>query len=720
MLIENKIKIKNLIYECNEKLKLYIKIKQNIMKNDMHKSTEELKECYNKCVESNLIKFNEVKCFDDEFISEKKLNTDIINCLLDNYLENNNRCVISFNKYENFNTIKNNLENEEKNDYINYIYLYNLIEHFFVKISVLSAKKNENKIYTLRFGAFNFSNVYDLLEEYDDNEEYNQKKRSYTLKYEKEKNYFNNINVELKSELKNFNEKTKAIEFSDLEKLKDILNFAEKKKKSLEKKLNMNEPFFYTLITIDIIEIKENNLMKIPITNNCNKYILDKYYFLNISYTNYDDEKESVNIEELRKSFYEIINLIKHYLNNNLKIDISNFNRISKIVHEICYDMEKIFLKVVLYFPYNYDNKFDEYILNFLYTIDIKLKDYLNLFNNNLTKVVNDNYNMRDHKDVIISDNEKYHKLDKILFNNIDLDENLKYNVLIEALNLPEESFNCLTLLNKTFQHNYDLYKEKEKEFYRNILNLVEKQNEIIKSYEEKENKKKDEINSILKEIYYINEKNLEIENEIQRHQNLNMEYLQKEENKDVQNLKRIHTIDNILNKEYEYFLKFRNESINNQEKPIKKEKNFQSIQDNNISNNILNIQEKQEEEYLKNLNEAMKYAEQNFQQTHNLKKKYDDIICKKMELFKILKSTVIKLNEKTNSLKNNFKSTKGLKFVYPIDDNYISFKEKYKNHLTCNNLKEYNELLEELKKNDFNEKQVEWILKMNSISKKF
>ncbi|CRH00252.1 conserved Plasmodium protein, unknown function [Plasmodium relictum] len=719
MLIESKKKVKNLIYECNEKLKLYIKIKQTFKKSIIDKNTKELDDIYNQCVESKLNNFSEIKYFDDDFTGEKKLITDIIDSLLNNYVENNDGCVISFNKYENLKTISNDIEYEKKNDCINDNYLGNLIEHFFVKIKKLSAKENENKIYKLRFGAFNFSNIYDLLEEYGENKEYYKKIKSCTFKYEKEKIYVSNhTNVQPKNELKKFNEKTKAIEFSDLEKLKDIMNFAEKKKRLLEKKLKMNEPFFYTLITIDIIGAKKDNLVKTSMSNNYNKYILDRFYFLNISYCNSDDEKEDINTDELRKSVYEIINLIKYYLYGNLKIDISNFNYVSKIANEICSDLKKIHLKIVLYLPCNY-NKIDENILNFLYSLDLKLKDYLNLFGNNLTKLENANYNLRDDKDFIISNSEKYQKLDRILFENIDLDENLKYSIMKEALNFPEESFDCLSLLNKTFQHNYNFYKEKEKEFHRNILNLVEKQNEIIKSYEEKENKKKDEINNILKEIYCINEKNLEIENEIQRHQNLNMKYLQKEENNELQNLKRLYTVDRILDKEYENFLEFRNESINNQEKAIKKEKTFQKIQDNNTSNDILDICEKQKEEYANNLNEALKYGEQYFQQTHNLKKKCDDAIRKKIELFKILKTTLINLNEKTNSLKDNFKVTKELKFIYPIDDNYISFNEKYRNYSRSNSLKEYNELLEELTKNDFNEKQIKWIYKMNSISKK-
>ncbi|KAI4838498.1 hypothetical protein MKS88_002979 [Plasmodium brasilianum] len=760
MLIENRKIVRNVIFECNDKLKLYIKIKQSIKNNDISKSVRELEECYKNLLGSYSNKFYEIKCYNDDYTSDTKINNDIINRLSNSFIENSNGCVISFfNKYGNIKISKDNskhVKNNNSNNSIDETYISNLIDAFFIKTCDVSVKKNEKKNYSLRYGIFtNSFNLYDLLEDYYyEHMQYYQKIKSCTLKcdekidkrrYNNNSNnnnnnnyyYYNykNVNTPSKSEIKKFIEKTRAVVFSDSRKLKDMLSFAEKQKRVVENKLKKDESFFCTLLIIDISRIKEEDTFNSSLINNNDNHrsTLNNFYFINVYYTNDNNYEEENNKEDnLRKSFIEFSSLIKHYYTDkHFKIDISNFNKISKIISEIFYDLANIHIKIVLHMSGNYDiKKKDEPILNFLHSIDLELKEFLNYLTKNVKKLENVNSNLRESsEDTLLLKNEKYHKINNVLFKNIDLDQKTKCNIIKEAMNIPEEYVDRLVLLNKTFQHNYSFYKEKEKDLHKSIKNLVEKQNDIIKNYEQEEEQKKRDINGALNEITYINEKCLELKNEIKKHKDLNSKYLQGEKHRQEQNLIKFQTADGMLAKEYTSFLKFRNESSIHDQKTIGKEEDINKFQKdeqtynaNEEEDKIQDICKKKEEEYLKNLNEAIKYAERIFQETYDLKKQYDSSISRKIDLLNVLKMTASKFNEKINSLVNNFKNTKELKLISPLEDNCVNLKERFEqtNLVIKNCLKDYKEMLDHLDTNNFNESQLNWIYKMNSLSKKF
>ncbi|SBT71475.1 conserved Plasmodium protein, unknown function [Plasmodium malariae] len=196
---------------------------------------------------------------------------------------------------------------------------------------------------------------------------------------------YKNVNTPSKSEIKKFIEKTRAVVFSDSRKLKDMLSFAEKQKRVVENKLKKDESFFCTLLIIDISRIKEEDMFNSSLINNNDNHrsTLNNFYFINVYYTNDNNYEEENNKEDnLRKSFIEFSSLIKHYYTDkHFKIDISNFNKISKIISEIFYDLANIHIKIVLHMSGNYDiKKKDEPILN-LNDILSEKKDLFNTRN---------------------------------------------------------------------------------------------------------------------------------------------------------------------------------------------------------------------------------------------------------------------------------------------------------------------------------------------------
>ncbi|SBT35674.1 conserved Plasmodium protein, unknown function [Plasmodium ovale wallikeri] len=761
MLIENRKVVRNGIYEYNDKLKLYIILKQSINNSGTGQKAKVLDECYNKYVKIQSSKFSKIKWYDDDCTSETHLNADVISSLLYNYSENNNGCAISFfnicdhvktrkkkTEHDKNNTMSNCISNSEVG--LNDLCVDNLVNNFYSKVKAISIKKSEKKKFSLRYGMFISSDLYDLLEDYEHKEHYKTIK-SCTLKWEEKicskRNNKNQKkgNTPLMKELKMFNEKIKEIQFLDSNKLKDILLFAEKKKKELvQNKLKNNTSFYSTCISIDISKDKEDGIFPSNNLGNTisNKYVVNNYCFINIYCVNSSDETEEYGSKEgLNNTFFEFNNIIKSYNDSNFKVDISNFSRISKIVSEICNDVSRLHLKTVLHISRNYNIENEkEHAFNFLYSIDFKLKDFFNFFFKSVYTSEGDDPSSEDSpKDLMLLRDEKYDKIDHILFKNIDLDEKTKCNIIKEAINFPEKYFDKLSLLNKTFEHNYILFKDKEIEICKSIISIVEKQNRIMKKYKQEEEKKKNDIHNILKEISYINEQNAEIEKEIQKHQMLNSKYLLSEQYNKEQNLKKFQTANIALDKEYESFLKFRNEPSmstvatgkgeNKQEKQKERDEQKQRkipvgghTRDSNTEGDVRDLCRKQDDEYLKNLNEAIKYAEHIFQETNSLKKRYDEVISKKVELINVLKNTALKFNEKANSLTHNFKGSKELKLIYPIDDNRVNFAEKYEQakFVINNDIKEYKDILEEFEKRSFNDEQLKWIYKMNSLSKKF
>ncbi|SBS83921.1 conserved Plasmodium protein, unknown function [Plasmodium ovale] len=761
MLIENRKVVRNAIYEYNDKLKLYIILKQSINNSGKGQKAKVLDESYNKYVKIQSSKFSKIKWYDDDCTSETRLNADVISSLLYNYSENNNGCAISFfNICDHVKTRKKKTEHDKNNSMyncmsnsevgLNDLCVDSLVNNFYSKAKAISIKKSEKKKFSLRYGMFTSSDLYDLLEDYEHKEHY-QTIKSCTLKWEEKISSKRNNknqkkgNTPLMKELKMFNEKIKEIQFLDSNKLKDILLSAEKKKKELvQNKLKNNTSFYSTCISIDISKDKEDGIFPSNNLGNTisNKHVVNNFFFINIYYVHSSDDTEEYGSKEgLNNTFFEFNNIIKSYNDSNFKVDISNFTRISKIVSEICNNVGRLHLKTVLHLSRNYNIENEkEYAFNFLYSIDFKLKDFFDFFFKSVYTSEGDDPSREDSpKDLMLLRDEKYDKIDHILFKNIDLDEKTKCNIIKEAINFPEIYFDKLSLLNKTFEHNYNLFKDKEIEICKSISSIVEKQNRIMKKYKQEEEKKKNDIQNILKEISYINEQNVEIEKEIQKHQMLNSKYLLSEQHNKEQNLKKFQTANIALDKEYESFLKFRNEPSmrtlatgkGEKEQEKQKEKEEQKRRkipvggrtcDINTEEDVRDLCRKQDEEYLKNLNEAIKYAENIFQETNGLKKRYDEVISKKVELINILKSTALKFNEKANSLMHNFKGSKELKLIYRIDDNRVNFAEKYEqaNFVINNDIKEYKDILEDFEARSFNDEQLNWIYKMNSLSKKF
>ncbi|CAD2092151.1 conserved Plasmodium protein, unknown function [Plasmodium vinckei lentum] len=742
MPVENEETICNVIYECNDKIKLYMKINDITNNIGIDKIKKEMKPCCNQNGENDFTNIKEVKYFKSDYDSEIKFVSDTMNGILDGHKEGTNGCVISFfNVSEQMkNKCKNNIRNGNNNfnhnlrtNDINYF-----IDNFVNKVSNISFEKNkkqQTKI-SIRYGILNYNNVYDLLENYCDNKEYYQKIKSCALKWDETTEP--NLNIR-KSDavqsngLKIFNKKTKEIKFSESEKLKEILNFAEKEKIALENKLEINDSFYCSLINLSIGKDEENDLFTSNLLSNLNnensydKPGISNFFFINVYYvdfhTNIEEEKNKKN--EAKKKFGEFSNIIRNNLfEKNIKLDNSNIGIISKLCSEIFACSVFVHLKMILNASDNYGiEKNNEGILNFLYSIDLKIKDFLRLLTKNINKSGN------NHKDLNLSNNERYKQIENILFKNVYLDEKDKYNIIKEAINFPEEHIDKLLLLNKTFEENYLFYKEKENEFHDSIKNIVEKQNQIIKKYEEEEKKKNNDINNVLMEISCIDEQNLEIKNEIEKYKNLNLSYLDTEKNTHEEDMKKIQNSNKIIDKEYESFLKFRNESKVDNQLIEKRENEHQnqvannSIMPNDTENgNIQDICKIQEDEYLRKLNDAIYYAKNVFQETHNLKEHYDDIIKKKMDLLNILKNTTSKFNEKANSLMHDYKSTKELRFIYTIVDTGINFDGKYEqNNLIANNdLNEYKKAIDELEKCEFNDIQLSWINKMNSLSRNF
>ncbi|VWU48584.1 conserved protein, unknown function [Hepatocystis sp. ex Piliocolobus tephrosceles] len=803
--------IKNVIYQHNNKLGLYIISKQSAKKKDINKSVNDIETCSNTCVNYNINTntFNKIEFYNEDYISETNLNKHIVNALLKSYLEKKNGCVLSFiNLSEQLKKQSNNIQhdiNSNKKNYNNKFYnnlndtnTNIILNNFFTKVNETTVKQKQN--YSLQYVLLGNFYYYDLLENYHELTENYQKIKSCALKGDEKTNNIKNnrtydcrtdnykkTNVPVYNELNIFKRKNKKIDFINAKKLKDIFCYVEKQENVLKgKSNNMNsdsssnsDPFYLTLIHLNISNnIEEGNTCifetnmsyntnkQIKINNNSiNTSVTNSFYFINVYYinnnenavengknkrqqqqtvvTDYELKKDKSETNKLKQLLSMFSNIINNYdKEGSTNIDSTDFKIISHIFSEIYKDVTtNIFLKIVL------DNSIkdstnktnEELMLNFVYSINLNMKNILNNDNNkniNNSENVHTNLKENENKDFLILKDEKYYKICNMLFNNIDLDENAKCKIIKKIITYPEQYFDKLSHLKNKFEHNFNIYKDKEKDIYNEISYLIKKQNLIIKKYKEEEEKTKNDILNILEQITHINEQNIEINNEIKKNQNLNVSFIKEQKNWDEQNLKKIQTADMTLNKEYETFISFRNESFMYDKK--KKEKDSQKSEDkkktyipkesqsysiNEKSINETNINEEQKKECLYNLNEAMKYAEQIFQETYDLKKQYDEIINEKFKMFNVLKNTALQLNEKTTSLTNDFKSTKGLKLICPLNDNSrINLKTNYEQTILNlnNDIKAYKNLLKQLDTEGFNDKQLDWIHKMNSISKKF
>ncbi|SOV23454.1 conserved Plasmodium protein, unknown function [Plasmodium sp. DRC-Itaito] len=756
MLSENKNKIKCFIYDYNEKLKLYIKLKRYVLNNFVIKNSQDGGTHKDKCAYCRGNKFYGIKTYDNFIECEKYNYSRIVNKLLENYENFVKSCVVSFYSYNE----NNNLTKLNDDDFIDDpmqilkidYFSSKIVKQFFMKINQLYSnieenekedkKVNKKKIcYSIQYSYIHSNNFFDLLEFYED-KEYFQSIKSCTIKRSNIDSIKckNNVNLTDISELKKFNEKNKQVKFTSIKKLKDILHTADKRMKEINDMLRGKKIYyFFTVIVIDIYDETDdviNTTMaynKECIKENNNNKRYKKFYFINMFY---DVKKEIYdNDDMLKKILFEMSNIIKYnYIDKKLKINISNYEIISKLMYELFYEIQNIHINIYWNFTHNeFNNKVEDLIVYFINSIDYKINNCIINFicnlkeevsKNNTCKILND-----EEKKCILQLNEKYEKIENILFKNIALDEYTKSNIIRKAIQIiPDNSMDNLLLLNKTFQQHYILYEEKEKDINENIYHLINEQNEIMKKYEENEKRLQDDMNKIIDEIHLLDDKNLELKKEIQKHEELQKKYIKDEENRNKEDLKKLHTQNSILDEQYEHFLSFRKGSF--VEDIIWKKQETQkniSLEQKNISHNnsirdnVLDIINKHDEQYVKNFNQAKKYAQNKFEQSHELKKRYNHVIDKKVELFDVLKNTTHKLNEKVNSLMNNFRNAKELKLIYPIDSSFDILKNNYeKDNLIINNLKGYTDLLEQFKKQDFNDKQLHWINKMNSLSKKF
>ncbi|SPJ11098.1 conserved Plasmodium protein, unknown function [Plasmodium sp. DRC-Itaito] len=754
MLSENKNKVKCFIYDYNEKLKLYIKLKRYDLNNFVINNSQDAGTHIDKCVHCRGNKIYGIKTYDNFIECEKNSYSCIVNKVLENY-ESFVKCgVLSFYSYND----NNNLKKLNDDDFINDPMHVSKIDYFsskivkqcFMKVNELyisieekEKKKKDNKkkiSYSIQYSYAYTNNFFDLLEFYED-KEYLHSIKSCTLK----RNNFDNIkcktdvNVADISELKKFNEKNKQVKFTNIKKLKDILHTADKRMKEIDNMLRGKKIYsFFTVIVIDIYDEIDDVINKTMcynkecINRNNNKRC-KKFYFINMFY---DVKKEIYeNDDNLKKMLFEMSHIIKYnYIDKKLKINISNYEIISKLIYELFYEIEKVYINFYLNFTHNeFKNNVGDLIVYFINSIDYKINNCIINSTSNLKEEISKNDKCKilndGEKRCIIPEYEKYEKIENVLFKNISLDKDTKSYIIRKTIQIiPDNSMDNLLLLNKTFQQHYILYEEKEKDINENIYHLINEQNEIMKKYEENEKKLQDDMNKIIDEILLVDDKNLELKKEIQKHEELQKKYIKHEENKNKEDLKKLHTHYSILDEQYEHFLSFRKGSFvddiiwkkqESQKNIFLEQKNI--AHNNSIRDNVIDINNKYDEQYIKNFNQAKKYAQNKFQQSNELKKRYNDVIDKKVELFDVLKNTTHKLNEKINSLMNNFRNAKELKLIYPIDSSFDYLKNNYENdNLIINNLKGYTDLLEEFKKQDFNDKQLHWINKMNSLSKKF
>ncbi|ANQ08038.1 Uncharacterized protein PCOAH_00027180 [Plasmodium coatneyi] len=777
---KNKNLVNNVIYQCHGKLKLYIKVKQRITNHGaVGREVEELKDGYKKCVNSNPGRFRQVECCYDgganddvklascaDCSSDDKMNKDILNGLLRSHAEYGSGCVVSFISNANkLHTCKYNSDGVKRNDPVDSPsdgQIRNLVDIFF-------KKNNEQRRYSLRYGLLNSRSWHDLLQNYCDNRTYYQKIKSCTLRND-ERNVKGRIKSEkgskisspLKSELKKFREKTTPVEFSDPQKLKDLLDFAAKEERAVRREaIKKGEHFFCTLISIYISSTKgEDTLVKDSVSDGESDTTgRNNFFFVNVYYGGHGEKKRGegqlgeaankIELVEVNTALAQLSNFVRQPVTGeDPPVDISNFNRVAKMICEIYCNMGDMHVNVCLNMCSNSGVKEeDEPIFNFLCSVDAPLEEFFNLFIKYIKRspigggslgIEGELGKERESPETGESPpkSEAQKRIEEVLFGTIPLDEQTKSDLIKEVMNFPEQHLNKLTSLNKTLQHNYTFFKEREKELHSSIARIVEKQNQMMKHYQEEEKKRKNEIIQILQEISFVSEQNMEIKNEIENHKGLNLKYGEIEKDRQEQHLKKFQSVDTMLDKEFESFLKFRHESLVNTESVGKREKEESGAGSSNNKREerttcgaestsqaaIADIRKKEEEQYLKNLNEAMNHAEKIFRETQDVRKKYDQAIQQKAELFSILRDTAVRFNERANFLMNNFKGTKGLKLVTPIEDKCVNFMEKYErqNLVINNDMREYKALLEELQTRNFNETQLRWIHKMSSLSKHF
>lgn len=749
----------HLTYEYNKRLKLYINVKQNSPTNLIFTRGRfpENKSEYNKSQSS----ICEAKNENNELRNEKNVIKDIINCLLDCLSTNKNGCVITFTTYDNSDNCTINVAKGNKNvEPLRNIYLENIIEQFFVKLNESILKKHESIHLMIRYSILDFYSIHDILEEYEPKKNF-QKIKSCVLKtYNSKTNITRNVPTKLSTELSKWKNRTNSVKVLNLEKLRDILNYAKTKKIPLENNMKNNKYPCYTLITIEIIRKNnknstaqnKNEMDPMNFIINDNK-TLNTFYFFSVCSDNSTNHKENMGNEDLRKVHFEIQHILESYVNLKLIRDTSHFSSISKICNEICSDV----IKILLYEELNKqevsnlegtmvdtlcknNSKLNNCVTSFLMHKESVIMNkphpiiaINNPFENN-KKQNNEkglvpsttplDLSSSNIKEEIIPKDEKYYNIEKVLFENIDMEESEKYEVIKKALLLPTELFEYFSLLNKTFQYNYESYKQREQKLRTEILNLVEKQNEIMKNYEQEENRKKREMNELLEEIRYMIRKNTEIKNEIDRHEKMSLKISEKEQMNEKEDLKRLHTIDKALTREYESFSKFRKDSLIDFERMKSKKGNISNINDTGMNKQkpfeFNEIIKTFDEEHLKNMLESQEYSERVFTQMHDLKVTCDGIINKKVTHFKLLKDTVQKLNEKINSLRYDCRNVTDIKLIHPIEDRFLNFDEHEKQYEFINEIKDLQMAIHEFDKSEFNNTQLSWLHKIHGICKNF
>ncbi|KJP90270.1 hypothetical protein AK88_00118 [Plasmodium fragile] len=779
---EKKNLVNNVIYQCHGKLKLYITVKQRITNHGaVSRELEELQEGYKKCVNSNSARFRQVKCYYDgganddaklascaDCSSEDIINKDIVNGLLRSHAENGSGCVVSFISNANkSHTCKYNSDGVKRNDPLDNpsdAQIKNLVDIFL-------KKNSEQRRYSLRYGCLSSPVWHDLLKNYCGHGAYYQKIKSCTLRRD-ERNVKGRIKSEKGrkinspplSEFKKFREKTTPVEFSDPQKLKDILDLAAKEEKAVRQEaIKKGEHFLYTLISIHVSNAQGEDALLSDFVSDGESDTAGRnnFFFVNVYCGGHGEKKrgdgqlgdegedaDGIEAIELNMALAQLSNFVRQpFTGDDPPVDTAHFNRVAKMICEIYCNMADMHLKVCLNMCRNSGVKVeDKPIFNFLCSVDAPLEEFLKVLIKHVKKSqMESSLGIEEEHgkdggspetEEMAQKSEAQKRIENVLFGTIPLDEQTKSDLIKEVMNFPQEHLNKLTSVNKTLQHNYTFFKEREKNLQNSIARIVEKQNEMMKYYQEEEKKRKDEIIQILQEISFVSEQNMQIKNEIEKHKGLNLKYGQIEKDRQEEQLKKFQSVDTILDKEFESFLKFRQESLVNTEWVGKRDK--KGSRDGSSNNkreertaceanstsesSISDILKKQEEQYLKNLNEAINHAEKIFGETQDVRKKYDEAIREKAELFSILKETAVKFNERANCLMNNFKGTKGLKLITPIEDKCVSFMEKYErqNLVINNDMREYKALLEELQTRNFNDTQLRWIYRMSSLSKHF
>lgn len=661
MLSENKKKVKCFIYDYNEKLKLYIKLKRYDLNNFVINNSQDAGTHIDKCVHCRGNKFYGIKTYDNLIECEKNSYSYIVNKVLENYESIVKCCVLSFYSYNDNNNLTklnddyfiDNPIHVSKIDYFSSKIVkqcFNKINELYISIEEKEKEKkkdNKKKIsYSIQYSYAHTNNFFDLLEFYED-KEYFHSIKSCTLK--RNNNIDNikgktNVNVADISELKKFNQKNKQVKFTNIKKLKDILHTADKRMKEIDDMLRGKKIYsFFTVIAIDIYDETDDvinstiSYNKECIKGNNNKRS-KKIYFINMFY---DAKKEiNANDDSLKKTLFEMSNIIKYnYIDKKLKFNISNYDIISKLMYELFYEIQKVHINIYLNFTHNeFKNNVGDLIVYFINSIDYKINNCIINSISNLKEEISKNdkckmLNDSEKKCILpecekIEKCEKYEKIENVLFKNISLDEYTKSYIIKKAIQIiPDKSMDNLLLLNKTFQQHYIFYEEKEKDINENMYHLINEQNEIMKKYEEHEKRLQDDMNKIIDEIHLVDDENFELKKEIQKHEELQKKYITHEENKNIEDLKKLHTHNSILDEQYEHFLSFRKGSFvddiswkkqESQKNIFLEQKNI--AHNKSIRDNVINIINKHDEQYVKNFNEAKKYAHNKFQQSNELK----------------------------------------------------------------------------------------------------